>query len=46
MPTHPGIIVCTENRDDKAYAGQVDAAIREPGTLTDRLIKVVQGIPA
>ena len=46
MPTHPGIIVCTENRDYAAFAGRIHAMIREAGTLTDRLIKVVRGNPA
>lgn len=46
MPTHPGIIVCTENRDYSAFAGRIDAAMREAGTLTERLIKVVRGEPA
>ena len=45
IPTHPGIIVCTENRDYGAFAGRIDAAIREADTLTDRLIKVVRGNP-
>ena len=46
MSTHPGIIVCTENRDYAAFAGRIDAAMREAGTLTERLIKVVNGEPA
>lgn len=46
MPAHPGIIVCTENRDYSAFAGRIDAAMREAGTLTERLIKVVRGEPA
>ena len=46
MPTHPGIIVRKENRDYGAFAGRIDAAIREAGTLTVRLIKVVRGNPA
>ena len=46
MPTHPGIIVCTENRDYEAFAGRIDATIREAGTLTARLIKVVRENPA
>ena len=46
MPIHSGIIVCTENRDGAAFAGRIDAVIREADTLTDQLIKVVRGNPA
>ena len=46
MPTHPGIIVCTENREYAAFARRIGTAIREASPLTDRLIKVVRGNPA
>ena len=46
VPTHPGINVCTENREVAAFAGRIDAAIREASTCTNRLIKIVRGNPA
>lgn len=44
-PAHPGIIVCTENRDYPAFAAQIDEAIRAAGPLANRLIRVVRGNP-
>jgi predicted nuclease of predicted toxin-antitoxin system len=46
VPTHPGIIVCTENRDYAAFAVKIDEAIRAAGPLADQLIRVVRGNPS
>lgn len=43
VPTHRGIIVCTENRDYPAFAKRIDDAIRQAGDLSDRLIRIVRG---
>lgn len=46
VPVHPGIIVCTENRDFALFAARIDEAIRLTVKLQNQLIKVVRGNPA
>jgi predicted nuclease of predicted toxin-antitoxin system len=45
-PEHPGIIVCTENRDYRAFAHRIDNIIRQTPDLANRLLRVVRGNPA
>jgi len=45
LPSHAGIIICTENRDYAAFAAKIDEAIRAAGRLAGRLIRVVRGNP-
>ena len=40
---HPGIIVCTENRNCAAFAKRIDEAITSAGDLTNQLVRVVRG---
>lgn len=42
-PEHPGIIVCTENRDFEAFAHRIDEAIKQEPELAGRLVRVVRG---
>ena len=42
---HPGIIVCTENRDYAEFANRIDQAIRQSAELTNQLVRVVRGNP-
>ena len=43
VPTHRGIIVCTENRDYAAFARRIDDGITQAGELSNLLIRVVRG---
>ncbi len=44
-PAHCGIIVCTENRDYRAFAERIDRAIHHAGGLSNQLLRVVRGDP-
>lgn len=46
VSAHPGIIVCTENRDYAAFARHIDAALRQSAATANQLIRVVRGTPA
>ena len=46
LPTHSGIVICTESRDYPAFAGRIDTAITEAGDFANRLLKIVRGNPA
>ena len=41
VPTHRGIIVCTENRDYAAFARRIDDGITQAGELGNLLLRVV-----
>jgi predicted nuclease of predicted toxin-antitoxin system len=45
VQSHRGIIVCTENRDYKAFADRIHQAILGAGELAGQLIRVVRGDP-
>jgi extradiol dioxygenase family protein len=42
QPEHAGIIVCTNDRDWKALATRIDAAIRDEEPLQGKLIRIVR----
>jgi len=43
VPTHKGIIVCSENGDFTAFARRVHEAVEAAGTLDNSLIRVSRG---
>jgi hypothetical protein len=43
VPSHSGIIVCTENRDYPDFAGKIDQLIRHSGPLANTLVRVNRG---
>ena len=44
-PSHPGIIVCTENRDYPDFAERIDRLIRQSGELANQLLRIKRGQP-
>jgi hypothetical protein len=42
-PLHPGIIVCTENRNYPDFVKKIDLLIRQSGALANQILRVKRG---
>jgi hypothetical protein len=40
MPTHAGLIVCTQNPDLREQAGQIHIMVQKTGDLTGKLVRI------